>query len=172
MYPHLYRVPGVARFAEAVDAERLAQLLKFGDQRHPDGTGLPVYQHSADRYRDHADRAAASGHLAWRDVLLEEVYEALAESDPARLRAELVQVAAVCAAWIADLDQREYPCAHCGEPFATDTGMNTWFGPMPKPGQPSNLAPRFHIDRDECRVAGGHQPRRPRTAAPSTDDNA
>lgn len=106
MYPTLFSTPGVKVFAEDVDAERQAQLAKFGDQRHPDGTGLPVYQHAARRYRDHADRAAASGHLAWRDVLLEEVYEALAEGGPGRLRAELVQVAAVCAAWISDLDSR------------------------------------------------------------------
>jgi len=102
----LPRTKGLAAFVNAVDGERQRQLTKWGDQHHPDGTGLPVYQHSANRYRDHADRAAASGVLAWRDVLLEEVHEALAESDPTALRAELVQVAAVCAAWIADIDSR------------------------------------------------------------------
>jgi len=34
----------------------------------------------------------------WLRVLLEEVYEALSKTDPAALRAELVQVAAVAAA--------------------------------------------------------------------------
>lgn len=34
------------------------------------------------------------------DVLVEEVAEALAEGDPARLRRELVQVAAVTVQWI------------------------------------------------------------------------
>lgn len=105
-YPALFTTPGVRQFAEEIDAERHRQVAEFGEQHHPDGTGLPVYQHSARRYRDHADRAAASGHLAWRDVLMEEVYEALAESDPAKLRAELLQVAAVCAAWISDIDSR------------------------------------------------------------------
>ncbi|MFC9949225.1 hypothetical protein ACFVIN_01430 [Streptomyces prasinus] len=105
-YPTLFITPGVRQFAQEVDAERQRQLEQFGDQRHPDGTGLPVYQHSANRYRDHTDRATAAGVLAWRDVLLEEVHEALAEKDPAKLRAELVQVAAVCAAWITDLDSR------------------------------------------------------------------
>ncbi|MFC9429290.1 NUDIX hydrolase [Streptomyces sp. NPDC056987] len=89
-----------------IAGERRRQDDKFGTQNHPDGTGLPVYQHSARRYRDHADRAAASGTLAWRDVLQEEVHEALAESDPVRLRAELVQVAAVAAAWIEAIDRR------------------------------------------------------------------
>ncbi|OKJ06812.1 hypothetical protein [Kitasatospora sp. CB01950] len=106
MYPTLFSTPGVRQFAEQIDAERTRQLAKFGDQHHPDGTGLPIYAHSAVRYREQADRNAESGVLAWRDVLLEEVYEALAESDPAKLRAELVQVAAVCAAWIHDLDRR------------------------------------------------------------------
>jgi hypothetical protein len=170
MYPHLFRTPGVARFAEAIDAERQAQLAKFGDQHHPDGTGLPVYQHAARRYRDQTQRNADAGVLAWRDVLLEEVYEALAESDPARLRAELVQVAAGCAAWISDLDQRVYPCAHCGEEIAVDPVRWTWFGPVPEPGQPSNLAPRYHLDRDECRVAGGQPPSALRPATP--DHNA
>lgn len=104
--PTLFTTPGVKAFAEAVDAERQRQLAEFGDQRHPDGTGPPIYQHSARRYRDHADRAAAGGVLAWRDILLEEVHENLAESDPATLRAELLQVAAVCAAWISDIDRR------------------------------------------------------------------
>lgn len=106
MYPTLFSNPGVKAFAEEIDAERGRQLRKFGEQHHPDGTGLPVYEHAANRYRDQVDRNAASGVLAWRDVLLEEVYEALAESDPAKLRTELIQVAAVCAAWIRDLDSR------------------------------------------------------------------
>ncbi len=101
--------PGLARHMVDLDQERQRQLAKFGDQHHPDGTGLPVHQHAANRYRDAADRNAEAGVLSWRDVLLEEVYEALAEKDAAALRAELVQVSAVCAAWIADLDSREEP---------------------------------------------------------------
>ncbi|KQX27510.1 hypothetical protein ASD97_24730 [Streptomyces sp. Root63] len=109
MYPTLFTNPGVKDFAEEIDAERTRQLAKFGEQHHPDGTGLPVYEHAARRYRNQADRNAQSGVLAWRDVLLEEVYEALAEKDPAALRTELVQIAAVCAAWVRDLDSRTGP---------------------------------------------------------------
>lgn len=70
--------PGLARHMVDLDRERQRQIAKFGDQHHPDGTGLPIHQHAANRYRDAADRNAAAGALAWRDVLLEEVYEALA----------------------------------------------------------------------------------------------
>lgn len=45
----------------------------------------------------------------WRTILAEEVYEAFAETDPARLRHELVQVAAVAAAWVEDIDSRSQP---------------------------------------------------------------
>jgi protein involved in temperature-dependent protein secretion len=172
MYPHLFRTSGVARFAEAVDAERQAQLAKFGEQHHPDGTGDTWDQLTATDARQACQHATEQGTLAWRDILGEEVYEAFAESDPAALRAELVQVAAVCAAWISDLDQRVYPCTHCGEEIAVDPVRWTWFGPVPEPGQPSNLAPRYHFDRDACRVAGGEQPRAPRPFDPTTDHNA
>ncbi|MFI6639975.1 NUDIX hydrolase [Streptomyces sp. NPDC050504] len=89
-----------------VQAERQRQNARWGEQNHPDGTGLPVYQHAVRRYREQTERAAATGFLAWRDVLLEEVYEALAETDPAALRTELVQVAAVCVAWAGAIDRR------------------------------------------------------------------
>ncbi|MFF3643421.1 hypothetical protein [Streptomyces sp. NPDC002564] len=107
MYPTLFTTPGVAKFAEEIDAERQRQIAKFGEQHHPDGTGAEYYVGMADEARQDVERFVAqhSG-PQWALVLLEEVYEALAESDPARLRAELVQVAAVCAAWVADIDSR------------------------------------------------------------------
>jgi hypothetical protein len=92
-------------------------------------------------------------------VLNEEVAEAFAESDPAKLRAELLQVAAVCAAWIYDIDTRPHSmiCAHCGEPIPV-SNTHTWHGPVPAPGQPECTVPRYHLGRDypECRVAGGN----------------
>ncbi|WP_206337337.1 hypothetical protein [Streptomyces sp. Z26] len=105
-YPTLFTTPGVKAFAEDVDAERQRQLAKFGDQHHPDGTGGSGPRYTADRYRSIVDQALQGDGPTWRDVLLEEVYEALAEEDPDALRVELVQVAAVCAAWVSDLDSR------------------------------------------------------------------
>jgi len=106
LYPTLFSSPGVKAFAETIDAERQAQLAKWGDQRHPDGTGGPMAQQCADITRAGCQQAAEDGSLTWKHILAEEVWEALAETDPGRLRAELVQVAAVCAAWIHDLDRR------------------------------------------------------------------
>ncbi|WP_175438093.1 hypothetical protein [Streptomyces sp. SGAir0924] len=105
-YPTLFTAPGVRQFAEEVDAERQRQLAKFGDQHHPDGTGYEGSERHADFWRKRCEDAFADEEGTWGHVLLEEVFVAMAEADPARLRAELVQVAAVCAGWIADLDSR------------------------------------------------------------------
>ena len=104
-----------------VDAERRAQDAKWGEQNHPDGTGdqallpyLPTSEPSgratygtlAYRARQECDARHRAGTGTFADILLEEVGEALAEDDPARLRAELVQVAAVAVAWAEAIDRR------------------------------------------------------------------
>jgi hypothetical protein len=92
--------------AHDVLAEAHCQTDKWGVQRHPDGTG-PCYAFHAQDARERCNAAANAGEVTWRHILIEEVYEALAETDPERLREELVQVAAVCVSWIEDLDSRE-----------------------------------------------------------------
>lgn len=112
-YPTLFITPGVKDFAQAVDEERQRQLEQFGDQKHPDGThpnrevlpGWPADE-LADAARNACQRAAQMGIVTWRDIFAEEACETLAEADPVALRAELIQVAAVCAAWICDIDSR------------------------------------------------------------------
>jgi hypothetical protein len=106
MYPTLFTTPGLKAFAEAIDAERQAQLAKWGDQQHPDGTGLVGDDKRADNARAVCQYAAKHGAVTWRDILWEEIAEALAETDPAKLRAELIQCGAVIAAWVSDLDRR------------------------------------------------------------------
>lgn len=108
--------------------ERHRQNEKWGEQNHPDGTGpdeqplLEVWYHatgSPDPLEDFSatdlakaatestDEKAGSGYeLTWTDILLEEVFEALAESDPAKLRTELIQVAAVATQWVEAIDRR------------------------------------------------------------------
>jgi hypothetical protein len=106
MYPTLFTTPGLKAFAEAIDAERQAQLAKWGDQRHPDGTGQYPEQIDADVARMACQGAAEGGYLDWLHILREEVAEAFAETDPTKLRAELIQCGAVIAAWVSDLDRR------------------------------------------------------------------
>jgi hypothetical protein len=89
-----------------IQAERERQDAKFGEQNHPDGTGNKSQQERAEFARRWCESAFESGYGTWFDVLTEEVAEVGAERDPARLRAELVQVAAVAVAWIGAIDRR------------------------------------------------------------------
>lgn len=110
-----------------VARERARQTEKHGDQSHlPDGTGpntRPLLELGydtalfADRTAAHLARAAqqktdrhahqyGAGAVTFADILLEEVFEALAESDPPALRTELVQIAAVTVQWIEAIDAR------------------------------------------------------------------
>jgi hypothetical protein len=111
----LPRTKTLAAFVADVDAERQRQLAEFGDQHHPDGTGNKSQRDDADRARRWCQDAFGSGYGTWADVLAEEVAEAFAERDHAKLRAEVVQVAAVCAAWIADIDSRTAAAAENGQ---------------------------------------------------------
>jgi hypothetical protein len=87
--------------------ERVFQNGKWGEQHHKDVSHdsnraafaalAKTYQHINDTNLAHPD---------WSNILLEEVYEALAEQETASMRQELVQVAAVAVAWIEDLDSR------------------------------------------------------------------
>jgi AcrR family transcriptional regulator len=107
--------------AADVRAERARQDTKWGQQNHLDGTGpeseplAGLGQYVTDwtatdwttAARDSTDARAKLGTVTWTDILLEEVFEALAESDPAKLRAELVQVAAVAQQWAEAIDRRD-----------------------------------------------------------------
>jgi len=86
--------------------ERGAQDARWGEQNHPDGTGLPTDKASANFARLITDTNAKEGRLTFRDILHEEVAEAFAETEPNKLRAELIQVAAVAVAWVEAIDRR------------------------------------------------------------------
>ncbi|MEU4513245.1 hypothetical protein AB0G05_27425 [Nonomuraea wenchangensis] len=113
----------------AIRAELAAQDAKWGVQDHPDidprDIGIATHHYyagradiwrqvneeratpsrSADRCNGHPDEPHP--HTAWDGILLEEVYEALGESDPAALSAELLQVAAVAVQWRRALSRRQ-----------------------------------------------------------------
>lgn len=90
----------------SVRLERQRQTDKWGVQDLPDGTG-DLFERLRDMVTAECDIATDLNRLTYRHVLLEEVYEALAESDPAKLRAELVQVAAVAIQWVEAIDRRK-----------------------------------------------------------------
>lgn len=90
-----------------ISAERARQVDQWGEQNHPDGTGVkPGRPPLAPVARISTQLAARNGELTWLHILREEVAEAFDEHDPTGLRAELIQAAAVCVAWIEAIDRR------------------------------------------------------------------
>lgn len=103
-----------------VAEERERQNAKWGEQNHPNGTGpdglllddVADHRHGIRRFETlrndaivQTDIRATDGTVTFADILLEEVFEALAEEDPAKLRTELIQVAAVATQWVEAIDR-------------------------------------------------------------------
>lgn len=113
-------VPGsLARVLADVAAERAAQDIQWGVQDLPDGTAT-AHAAVADAAKRDVRAAWQAGRLTWRHILEEEFHEALAETDPAALRTELVQTAAVAVKWAQAIDRRDGGLAH-----RTGTGGRT-----------------------------------------------
>lgn len=109
------------RVLAEVHAERGRQDTRWGEQNHPDGTGGHEFETLAEMFRQACESEHQAGNGTWRSILMEETYEALSETAPGRLRAELVQVAAVAVNWIEAIDRRAAhpppvptrPCGRC-----------------------------------------------------------
>lgn len=99
-----------------VGDERARQDAKWGVQNHPD---LPPFEEAratpnawfalptADDARDACEAAFRNGRGSYAHIFVEEVCEAIeAAPDPAKLREELIQCAAVAVAWVEAIDRR------------------------------------------------------------------
>lgn len=86
-------------------AERMRAEKKFPDQHLPDGTG-EEWRVLADEARTECDRALQMGIATWMHVTREEVFEAFAETDQVKLRAEVLQIMAMGLRWVEDIDLR------------------------------------------------------------------
>lgn len=103
-YPTIF--PRSAKVLEEVSHERARQDARWGEQNHRDGTGGDQDKTNADLARQVCDDAFKTNAGSWALILTEEYAEAMAESAPDKLRAELVQVAAVAVAWVEAIDRR------------------------------------------------------------------
>ena len=99
-----------------VAAERARQFATYGTNENiKDGTGrawlFPLSQKSpaaieAEFRENYEAHETVYGAPTWVHLVREEVAEAFAETDPDRLREELLQVAALCVSWVEKIDQR------------------------------------------------------------------
>ena len=93
------------RIVQDVREERGRQDLQFGRQLHPNGTNVK-YKPLADSARNATRKADADGQQTWFNIAREEFWESMAETDPKRLRAELIQLIAVGVAWVEAIDEQ------------------------------------------------------------------
>lgn len=96
--------------------ERARQDIRWGEQNHPLGTGAAPFKALADVYRQACDAAAERGEVTWAHIALEEVFEALAEEDPAKFVIEAVQAMGVLCAAI-ESEVRNNPSLILPPPF-------------------------------------------------------
>lgn len=100
----------VAVVLEEVLAEvARADALHGAETDLPNGTGGEHWRRVAVMDRWTTQQATAAGTVTWLHILREEVSEAFAETDPNRLRTELLQVAAVAAKWARAINRRGGP---------------------------------------------------------------
>jgi hypothetical protein len=116
--------PGCLEVLSEVLAERHRQVAQYGlNDECLDGTGPEVLwlektdvnldlrdaTEIEDAFRIQYERycRAHGGVPTWMLLVREEIAEAFKESDPERLTAELVQVAALCVSWVEAIRRRE-----------------------------------------------------------------
>jgi hypothetical protein len=107
-----------------IEDERVRQDAKWGEQNHEDGTSWE-WDELNKLVHELNDKKVALGELTWRDILHEEVVEAYGETDPGKLRAELVQVAAVAVCWAEAIDRRS---AKLREEVEETLDAEGWYG--------------------------------------------
>src|SRR5690349_12816800 len=90
--------------ADKVWAERLRQISKWGLQTRPSGSSAADWKGEELYVKELYEQRLQAGELTWVDILREEVVEAFAEEDPEKLAVELVQVMAVAASWLQDME--------------------------------------------------------------------
>lgn len=96
---------GMVAVLKDISTERVLQEIKWGEQNHPNGEKVP--KSYVDKAREACEEMFKTGIGTWSDILHEEFWEALGEcDDDVKLRAELIQVAAVAVAWIECIDRR------------------------------------------------------------------
>jgi len=95
----------VDRLLQLVWAERLDQIARWGDQHHPiiRESRRFSYMEKESLYKSIWEDQRVKREITWDVILLEEVYEALAETETTKQIKELIQVAAVALAMAEDL---------------------------------------------------------------------
>ena len=97
---------------QAIQREQDRQLAKWGQQDHPsflemDDDEREDRRKFSEAVKEDTDDAAKDGTLTWEHILVEELFEAKAETEnDENLKTELIQVAAVALSWIESIERK------------------------------------------------------------------
>jgi len=101
-------IPGTDRTEGVLDEvadERTRQVTKWGVQTRPTGANA-AFSRARDLAQKRTDARMKDGTATWHDILFEEFLEAVAEEDAAKMRVELIQLAAVAVSAVEDIDRK------------------------------------------------------------------
>lgn len=103
--------PGLQGVLSEIAVRRARQRTAAGGDEHrlPDGTGQFPETIDAEAAEMVRDTASEGGYLDWLHIVRAAAARAYAEAHPARLRADLVDLAAYATGWIQALDHRTSP---------------------------------------------------------------
>lgn len=105
---------------DEIQAERQRQNKKWGEQNHSclnqkllntenDCTPEKMCEHyeipSENRAKFMCDIAFENGNGTYAEIAIEEMSEIVSEFDPIKRREEIIQLAAVCVAWVEKIDR-------------------------------------------------------------------
>lgn len=100
------------RLAIDITHEVIAEIRQ-AEEKHGAQLDLPMFHPNGHAIMEgslakhYTDMRSRAGEVSWADILLEEVAESFDErDDTTKLRAELIQVAAMAVAWIRALDHQ------------------------------------------------------------------
>lgn len=102
-------IPGTDRTEGVLDEvadERTRQVTKWGVQTRPTGASS-AFMRARDLAQKRTDAKMKDGTATWHDILFEEFMEAISEEDAAKMRVELIQLAAVAVSAVEDIDRKE-----------------------------------------------------------------
>lgn len=133
-----------AAIIRAINKERERQNMKWGENAQDglaNGVGVArlrgllamlIQQPSApsEIAKHSCDEAMKRGTVTFADILIEEVCEALEESNPISLKHELIQVAAVCVKWIEKLERVDFAIPDEGGELQDAPTLAQTFGPL------------------------------------------
>lgn len=102
----LMRDPAHHKAMSLIRDERRRQMVKWGEQNHPDGTGHSLAGLIAQQWKVICDGKHENDMDDWATIAAEEFFEVMAETDEDKLLAEVLQNAAVFTAWAEDLLRR------------------------------------------------------------------